>query len=71
MKEDIDVIKRRVFGVMRDGEDWEAMLKRRATLSASVKRAASAGVPETTLREYDRWKEGVSLSAPPQTRLRG
>lgn len=35
------------------------MLQRRAKLSAEVQRDATPGVPKMSLREYDRWKDGV------------
>lgn len=49
--------KRAMFGIPVEGEDWVAMLKQRATASAFEMKDGS--VPGMTLREYERWKEGV------------
>lgn len=43
-----------MFGHWREGGDWEAMLKERATVSAV--KAKKHFVPAMTLREYERWK---------------
>ena len=48
----------------RDSEllSWDEVLHQRAIFSDVKKRKATAGVPEMTFREYERWKEGVRLS---------
>lgn len=61
-KPEDDFNRRCLFGIVPDGGDWEVMLKKRATVSASKMRRASQGVPEMSLREYERWKEGVRLA---------
>lgn len=51
---------RAYLGMMDEGEDWEAALKRRSKLSAIKK---VPGAPQNmTERELDRWQEGVSRS---------
>ena len=59
--DDEHLMKRAMYGIPQDGDDWAAILKRRASLSTLVQRDATPGVPKMSLREYDRWKEGVRL----------
>lgn len=47
-----------MFGILEEGKEWVAVLKRRA--EASDVQQKEGLVPEMTLREYDRWRDGVS-----------
>lgn len=48
---------RGLFGSWGDDDDWAARLIKRSKLSHSVKKAEMT--PEMSLREYDRWTDGV------------
>ncbi|KAL8286650.1 hypothetical protein RQP46_004178 [Phenoliferia psychrophenolica] len=56
LKADDHYERKVVFGVLGEKEDWEEMLRRRAKVSAVAMKEGV--VPEMTLREYDRWKDG-------------
>lgn len=55
--------RKAMFGILGETENWEEMLKQRSKVSAVVKKEGIvSGVPKMTLREYERWKDGVRLS---------